>query len=94
MFVLRTEHSVSDYEAWKRAFDRDPADRKGSGVFAYTVSRSVDDPDFVVIDLGFSDAAAAAAMHEKLKSVWVGLGPDVLDSPHATIFEVVEQGSP
>lgn len=94
MFVLRIEHSVSDYEAWKQAFDSDPADRKGSGVFAYTVSRSVADPDFVVIDLGFPDPDAAAVMHDKLKGVWAGMPGGIIDGPSATIFEVVEQGSP
>lgn len=43
MTTLRIEHSVPDFEGWKQAFDNDPADRKGSGVRRYQVSRSVED---------------------------------------------------
>lgn len=50
MPVLRVEHSVSDYDAWKKLFDDDPVDRKGSGVQRYRVGRSVRDPAFVTID--------------------------------------------
>ncbi len=32
MPVVRIEHAVPHFEKWKEAFDRDPADRKGSGV--------------------------------------------------------------
>jgi hypothetical protein len=32
MPVLRIHHAVPDCEGWKRAFDGDPMDRKGSGV--------------------------------------------------------------
>ena len=32
MPVLHVQHSVSNFEGWKRAFESDPMDRKGSGV--------------------------------------------------------------
>ena len=53
MPTLRIEHSVPDFAMWKRAFDSDPADRKGSGVRSYEVFRSVENPNFVMIDLEF-----------------------------------------
>lgn len=37
MFVLRIEHPVPDYEAWKRTFDRDPLGRSRSGVRRYRI---------------------------------------------------------
>ena len=46
MTVLRVEHPITDYDTWKSAFDRDPADRKGSGVRRYRIYRPVDDPRY------------------------------------------------
>jgi hypothetical protein len=94
MFVLHIEHKVSDYDRWKAAFDADPADRKGSGVHAFTVSREVTDPNRVAIDLGFADEASARAMLDKLQGVWDGMGPGLLQGLETRIFDMVEQGSP
>ena len=57
MPILRIHHSVPNFEAWKRAFDNDPIDRKGSGVRRYEVHRSIADRNFVMIDLEFDTAA-------------------------------------
>ncbi len=62
MPTLRIHHSVPNYEGWKRAFDNDPADRGGSGVTRYSVSRSLDDPRLVMIDLEFPTAAQAQGL--------------------------------
>jgi hypothetical protein len=35
MHILRIEHPVPNYNAWKAAFDSDPIDREGSGVRRY-----------------------------------------------------------
>jgi hypothetical protein len=88
--VVRIEHSVADYDAWKAQFDRDPADRRGSGVRHYRVARSVDDPDLVLIDLDFDDVAAAEAMVVTLQGVWAGPGRDVMRNPHARIVTIAE----
>jgi hypothetical protein len=53
MVTLRIQHSVPAFDSWKRAFDADPLDRKGSGVRRYSLHRSVKDPNFVMIDLEF-----------------------------------------
>ena len=90
MFTLRIEHDVHDYDRWKSVFDSDPADRQGSGVRRHRVSRSVADPNHVSVDLDFDDAAAAAAMHDKLKGIWAGPGADVMVNPRAHVVEVVE----
>ena len=90
MFTLHIEHDVHDFDQWKAVFDNDPADRKGSGVRRYRVGRSVADPKHVSVDLEFDDAAAAAAMHEKLKGIWAGPGAAVMVNPRADVVEVVE----
>lgn len=90
MPTLRIQHSVPSFEGWKRAFDSDPADRKGSGVRRYSVSRSVDDPSMVMIDLEFDSVEDARRLLTKLESVWLGPGKDVMQNPVAWIVETVE----
>jgi len=91
MPTLRIEHAVPDFTRWKQAFDSDPADRKGSGVRRYQVSRSVDDPNFVMIDLEFDSVAAAEGLLAKMRRVWgSGEGQKVMRNPQARIVEVVE----
>lgn len=92
MHVLLIEHQVVDYDRWKAAFEADPLDRRGSGVRRYRVGRSVDDPALVLIDLEFDSAVEAAAMHEKLRGLWVGPGRDLMISPSARVVELVESG--
>ena len=43
MSILRIEHPVADYAAWKQAFDADPVGRERSGVRSYRVMRPLDD---------------------------------------------------
>ena len=90
MPTLRIQHSVPNFEGWKRAFDSDPADRKGSGVRRYSVSRSVDDQNLVMIDLEFDDAEGARALLGKMERIWQGPGKDVMQNPVAWIVETVE----
>ena len=37
MPIVRIEHAVPAFDKWKQTFDRDPADRKGSGVRRYQI---------------------------------------------------------
>ena len=90
MATLRIQHAVPDYAGWKRAFDSDPVDRKGSGVTRYSVSRSADDPNLVFIDLDFDQVDAAQAFLAKMEFVWRGPGKDVMQDPSAWIVEAVE----
>lgn len=91
MPTLRIEHSVPDYEGWKRAFDGDPADRKGSGVRRYTVMRSADDPNYVLIDLEFDTQAEAEGLLDTMRNVWAGPGREVMRNPQARIVDIIEQ---
>jgi len=90
MPTVRIEHSVPNFESWKQAFDRDPADRKGSGVRHYQILRSSDDPDFVMVDLEFDDLNQAEAFLEKMRRIWNGPGKAVMRDPRARIAEHVE----
>ena len=90
MPILRIQHAVPDFESWKRAFESDPMDRKRSGVRHYWVYRSVDDPNFVMIDLEFDSIREAEAMLERLRSMWAGPGGTVTQNPEAWVVETVE----
>jgi hypothetical protein len=90
MPTVRIEHSVPNFEGWKQAFDRDPADRKGSGVRRYQILRSSDDPNFLMIDLEFDDLNQAEAFLEKMQRIWNGPGKAVMREPRARIAERVE----
>ncbi len=90
MIILHIPHAVPDYEIWKRAFDKDPVDRKAAGVRRYHIYRSVSDPNFVVIDLEFDDVAAAEGLLGKLRKLWAGPAGDVMRDPQAWIVETVE----
>lgn len=90
MPILRIEHGVPDFDAWRRAFDSDPVDRKGSGVVRYQVLRSVADPNFVMIDLDLGTNEEAEAMLAKLQQLWAGPGKAVTQNPQARIVEFVD----
>jgi len=90
MPIVRIEHSVPNFEGWRQAFDRDPADRKGSGVRRYQILRSSDDPNFVMVDLEFDDLNQAEAFLEKMQRIWNGPGKAVMRDPRARIAERLE----
>ena len=90
MPVLRVECSVPDFEKWKRSFDSDPADRKGSGVRGYHILRSVDDPSYVMIDLEFDDIGKARNFLAFVQRVWEGSAREVVQNPLGRIAEPVE----
>ena len=90
MPTLMIEHAVPDFEGWKRAFDSDPVDRKGSGVRRYRVQRPVDDPNYVLIDLEFDTQGEAEALLAAMREVWSRVQGTVVLDPHARIVETVE----
>jgi hypothetical protein len=90
MAILRIQHAVPNFENWKRAFDSDPMDRKRSGVRRYHVFRSVEDPNFVMIDLELDTVAEAERMLERLRQLWAGPGASVMRNPEAWIVEKIE----
>jgi hypothetical protein len=90
MYVLRIEHPVPDFDGWKKAFDSDPAGRKKSGVRRYSISRAVDDRNFVMIDLEFDTTVAAEGMLDAMRVIWTRVTGTIIRSPQARIVEVVE----
>ncbi|MEO5824813.1 MAG: hypothetical protein ABIR59_02915 [Gemmatimonadales bacterium] len=93
MTSLRIQHTVSNFDGWKRAFESDPMDRKGSGVVRYHVHRAIADPTFVMIDLEFTTTAQAETMLERLRQLWAGPGRAVVRDPHAWVLETLESQS-
>ena len=90
MTFLRIQHPVPDYDRWKRAFDLDPADRRGSGVIRYTILRSVTNPNFVLIDLELGSIREAEKLLLKMRRIWSTSGPTVMIDPEAWIVEAAE----
>ena len=90
MPVLHIQHSVPNFDGWKRAFESEPMDRKGSGVRRYVIHRSVADPNFVMIDMELDTLAEAERLLERLRQLWAGLGGAVMRNPEAWIVEPVE----
>lgn len=92
MPIVRIEHRVPSFEAWKAAFDADPADRKGSGVLRYQVLRDRDDPNLVLVDLELGTAEEAEAFLATMRRIWDGPGRAVMQGPRARIVERVAEG--
>ncbi len=68
--IVRIEHSVTDFDLWKSTFDSDPIGREQVGVRAYRITRGVDDPNAVGIDLDFADVPAAERFSVAIRQVW------------------------
>ncbi len=92
MYVLHIEHSVPDYDAWRRmGFDSDPLNRRQMGVVRHRVGRRTDDPNHVMIDLEFATAEAAERMAAALRQMWVGAqARGLIATPQLTSFALVD----
>jgi hypothetical protein len=88
MHILRIEHSVPDFDAWKEAFDGDPVGREQGGVRRYRILRQVDDPNYVMIDLEFDSSSEANTFLAALRDLWGRV--DVIRDPKARTVEMVE----
>jgi hypothetical protein len=87
--VLRIEHPVPDYDAWKAAFDADPVGRARSGVRDFRVLRPVDDEHHVMVDLEFDTRDEAEAMLVSLRALWTRVEGTLITDPSARIVETV-----
>jgi hypothetical protein len=90
MPTLHIEHPTPDFNMWKRAFDSDPAGRQRSGVRRYRVSRAVDDPNYVMIDLEFDTREQAEGLLRTMQGIWGRPDHTVSRSQQARIVDVVE----
>lgn len=91
MIVLHIEHSVENFEAWKVAFDKDPVGRQKMGVRCFRISRAIDDPSFVTIDLEFGSANEAQALLAAMQQVWQRVAGTLIQDPRWRISELVEE---
>jgi hypothetical protein len=89
--ILRVEHPVGDFERWREAFDSDPEDRQRSGVHSYRIMRSLEDPNYVLIDLEFKAPEPAEAFLARLRQLWSRV--EVMRDPQARVVELVEERS-
>jgi len=69
MTTVHIENTVQDFASWKANFDKYERFRAEQGVQSYRVSRSVTEPNDVLIDLEFCDEAAAQAFLPKLGQI-------------------------
>jgi len=90
MYMLRIEHPVPNFEGWKQAFDSDPVGRERLGVRRYQISRAIDNPNYVMIDLEFDTVAQAEALLAAMRVVWGRVEGTIMMNPQARIVEMVE----
>lgn len=90
MIVLQIEHLVPDFAGWKKAFDNDPVDRKQSGVRAYRIFRTTDNPNYIIIELEFDNVPEAEKMLGNLKKLWSQVEGKVMTNPQSRIIETIE----
>jgi hypothetical protein len=91
--TLQLEHAIKDFAMWKAAFDRDPIDRRGLGVRRHRVSRPLDDPNYVVVELDFDSTSEAEACGAALRELWGSreAAPALVGAPRVRIVESVEE---
>ena len=90
MYILRIEHPVPDFAGWKKAFDSDPVGRETSGVRRYQVSRPIDDPNYVMIDLEFDTTSQAESLLAAMRDVWGRVEGKIMTNPQVRLVEAVE----
>lgn len=91
MPTVQIEHPIRDFDAWKDAFDRDPAGRAASGVQRYRVYRPVDDAHYVIVELDFDARGAAEAFVTTMRGIWGQVEGTLITGPQVRIVECVEQ---
>ena len=69
MTTVHIENTVRDFDTWKANFDKFERFRAEQGVQSYRVSRSVTEPNEVLIDLEFCDQTAAQAFLPQLEKI-------------------------
>ena len=92
MATLHIEHPIADFAVWTAAFARFATARAEAGVLRHRVSRPVDDPRYVVVDLDFATADQASRFLAFLRdTVWSSPvnSPALAGAPRTLILESV-----
>ncbi|MGI8625958.1 MAG: hypothetical protein ACR2J5_05220 [Geodermatophilaceae bacterium] len=95
MPTLHIEHAISDFDLWRRAYERFQQYRAQAGVRAERIQRPVDDPQYVVIDLDFDTVGAAEKFLDFLTTtVWSSRdkSPALAGTPQTRILETALSG--
>jgi hypothetical protein len=89
MTTLRIEHPITDFEVWREAYGRFAAQRQAAGASNERVSRPIDDPCYVLIDLDFRTSEEAAQFLAFLQTrVWgTDNAPALAGKPTTRILE-------
>ncbi len=87
---LRMRYELDEYEAWRRVFDKDPLDRKGSGVRSYRISRDVDNAAAVLVDLDFDTLDEAGAFRSRLRELLTDPSIPAMARAETTLTETTE----
>jgi hypothetical protein len=69
MTTVHIQNTVRDFDTWKANFDKYERFRADQGVQSYRVSRSITEPDEVLVDLEFCDETAAHAFLPQLEKI-------------------------
>lgn len=70
MNTLHIETRVHDFDAWKAVFDKFDRFRVDHGVRSHRMSRDLDDPQQVTIDLDFDSVEEATTFRSALEKIW------------------------
>jgi hypothetical protein len=92
MVILQIEHAITDLDTWLAAFKNFTAVRRQAGVTSERVWQPHDDPQYIVVNLEFETASAAADFRTFLKErVWSSrdASPGLAGSPRAVILSEV-----
>jgi hypothetical protein len=90
MTTLHIEHTITDYDTWRVAFDRLADARRHAGVVAGRVARPVDDPQYIVVTLDFDTVEHATGFLRFLETqVWASrsAAPALDGRPRTAILE-------
>jgi hypothetical protein len=93
MNSLHIEHAVTDFDTWRRAFDRFGEFRTTNGVTDQQISRPIDDQNYVLIDLTFASAGEATKFLSLLQAnVWSSpeKSPALAGTPQTRILSLVD----
>ena len=93
MILLHIEHSVTNFDNWKASFDSFAELREKSGVQTYRISRTIDNPDLVSIDLELSSLDGAKSLLTAVQQIWQRVGGVLIHDPHWRLSEIVDSVS-
>jgi hypothetical protein len=90
MILLHIEHRVENFEQWKASFDTYAELRQRTGVRRYQISRAVDDPNFVMVDLEFDELSGAESLLVAVQQIWQHVNGTLIHDPQWRFSEIVE----